>query len=129
MKLLLRWLITAVALFAAVSFVPGIAVGDNAWTAVFVTAAVLGLLNALLRPLLKFLSCGLIIVTLGLFTFVINAAMLWLASWISVNLINVDFVVDGFIPALIGSIVVSVISFVLSIILIDDDDDKQRKRR
>lgn len=128
MNLALRWIITAIALFAAVSFVPGIRVEDNAWAAVFVTAAVLGLLNALLRPLLTFLACGLIVVTLGLFTFVINAGILWLASWISVNWLNVGFVVDGFIPALIGSIIVSVVSFVLSLILIDDDD-KKRKRR
>ncbi len=129
MKLLLRWLITAVALFAAVQFVPGIRVGDDAWTALFITAAVLGLLNALLRPILKFLSCGLIVVTLGLFTFVINAAMLWLASWISVSFLNVDFVVEGPVAALIGSIVVSIISFALSLFLSDDDDDKKRKRR
>jgi putative membrane protein len=129
MNLLLRWVITAAALFAAVWLVPGIEVGENAWTALFVTAAVLGLLNALLRPILKFLSCGLIVVTLGLFTFVINAAMLWLASWISVTWLDAAFVVDDFISALIGSIIVSVVSFVLSLILLDDDDDKKKRKR
>ena len=86
MKLILRWLITAVSLYAAVLIVPGISVDGNAWVAFTIMALVLGLVNALVRPVLKMLSCGLIILTLGLFVFVINAATFMLASWIAPEL-------------------------------------------
>lgn len=123
MRLILRWLATAIALVAAVKLVPGIEVhGSNGWAAVLLMAVALGLVNALVRPLLTLLSCGLIVVTLGLFIFVINALCLWLASWLTVNLFGAGFYVDGFWPALFGSIVVSIVSVVLSIFLPDDNE-------
>lgn len=128
MRLILRWLITAAAVAIAARFVPGIELRDaNAWLAVLATAAILGLVNAIVRPVLKFLSCGLIVLTLGLFTFVINALMLWLASWIAVNYFGIGFYVDGFIPALIGSVVISVVSVVLSIFLPDDERGRDER--
>lgn len=60
-----------------------------------------------------------IVATLGLFLFVINAITLWLSSWMAVNWFGVDFVVDGFWPALIGSIIVSIVSFLLNMLLVD----------
>jgi putative membrane protein len=84
-------------------------------------AAVLGFVNAIIRPILAFFSCGCIVLTMGLFMLVINAATLSLASWISNELFNVGFYIDGFWPALFGSIVISVVSFFLSIFLIDED--------
>jgi putative membrane protein len=118
--LVVRWLITAIALVVAAWLVPGIRVQDqNAWLAVAVMAAVLGLVNAFVRPLLTLLSCPLILLTLGLFLLVINAAMLGLASWIAVTLFGVGFYIDGFGSALVGSIVVSIVSFVLSLVLPD----------
>ena len=127
MRLLLRWLITAAAVAIAARFVPGIELRDsNAWVAVLATAAILGLVNAVVRPILSFLSCGLIVLTLGLFTFVINALMLWLASYIAQNYFGIGFFVDGFVPALIGSIVISVVSVVLSIFLPDGDRREER---
>lgn len=120
MYLVVRWLITAIALVVAAWLVPGIRVQDqNAWLAVAVMAAVLGLVNAFVRPLLTLLSCPLILLTLGLFLLVINAAMLGLASWIAVTLFGVGFYIDGFGSALVGSIVVSIVSFVLSLVLPD----------
>ena len=86
MKLLIRWLIAALALFLAAWIVPGIHVAPNAWWIYAVMAVILGLVNALVRPVLKLLSCGLIILTLGLFTLVINALTLWLSSSIAVHL-------------------------------------------
>ena len=78
-KFLIRWGINALALYAAVWLVPGIAFfGD--WTGMIWLALILGLLNALVRPLLKFLTCPLIILTLGLFTIVINTVILLLTS-------------------------------------------------
>jgi putative membrane protein len=120
-KLLIRWFIVAVALGAAVWLVPGITVQDStAWVAVAVMAIVLGLVNAIIRPILAFLSCGLIIVTMGLFMIVINAFTLWLSSWIAVNWLNIGFYVDGFVPSLVGGLVVTIVSFVLSLLLKDD---------
>jgi putative membrane protein len=121
-RLLIRWIIVAIALFVTTQLVPGIEIRDqNGLIAVLVMAAVLGFANAVIRPILKLLSCGLIVLTLGLFIFVVNALTLWLSSWIAVNWFGAGFYVDGFVPALIGSIVVSVVSFVLSMFLHDDD--------
>lgn len=120
MKFLLRWVITVAALFVAARIVPGIRIeGTNAWIAYAVMALVLGLINAFLRPLLQLVSIGFIIVTLGLFLLVINAFTLWLAAWISVNLLDVGFRVDGFGAAFWGSLIVSIVSFLLSLFVKD----------
>jgi putative membrane protein len=120
MKLLLRWLITALALGAAVALVPGIRVeSDRAWLTVAVMAVLLGLVNAFVRPLLKLLSCPLILLTLGLFLLVINAVTLWLSAQLAAAL-GVPFFVDGFWPAFLGGLIISVVSFLLSMFLIDD---------
>lgn len=122
MRLLLRWLITAVALVVAAWLVPGIDIRDNnGWIAVLVMAAVLGLANAFLRPLLQILTCPLVLLTLGLFLLVINAITFSFSSWIAINWFNAGFYVDGFWPALLGSIVVSIVSFLLSVFLPDED--------
>src|SRR5512137_2544878 len=108
MHLLIRWLIAALALFLAAWIVPGIEVTGNAWWVYAAMAVVLGLVNALVRPVLKLLSCGLIIVTLGLFTLVINALTLWLSSAIAVSWFHVGFYVRGFWSAFWGALIVSV---------------------
>jgi putative membrane protein len=118
-RLIVSWLITAVALVAAAYLVPGITVtGNDGLIVVLAMAVILGLVNVLVKPVLSFLSCGLIVLTLGLFLVVINALSLWLASWIAQNVFNVGFVVNGFWPALLGSIVVSIVSFILSSVLL-----------
>jgi len=122
MKLILRWLIIAVSLFVAVLVVPGITVDGNAWVAFSIMALVLGLVNAIIRPILKFLSCGFIIITLGLFSFVINAATFMLASNVAESWFGVGFHVDTFWSALLGSLIVSVVTLILSRSLIDEDE-------
>lgn len=117
MKLLLRWIITSFALFVAAWIVPGIRVHKNAWTAFAVMAIILGLVNATVRPLLKVLSCPLIILTLGLFTLVINGFTLWLASRIVVRWFHVGFYVHGFWPAFWGALIVSIVTVVLTALL------------
>lgn len=119
MRLLIRWLIAALALFVAAWIVPGIKVAPNAWWVYAVMAVILGLVNALIRPLLKLLSCGLIILTLGLFTLVINALTLWLASSIAVHWFHVDFVVRGFWAAFWGALIVSISTVVMSALFKD----------
>lgn len=117
-KFFLRWLINAVALYAAVWIVPGIEyLGD--WTGIIWLALIIGLLNALVRPLLKFLTCPLIILTLGLFTLVINTIMLLLTRTIGQSL-GIGLMVDGFWAALLGSLVMSIVSIVMSIIFRDE---------
>ncbi len=119
MNLILRWIASALAVGAAAYFVPGIRVTGGLQT-YFVVALILGVANAVARPIVKSLSCGLIVLTLGLFLFVINAAMLWLTSLLAQHF-GYGFYVDGFKPALIGSVVISLVSWVLSMFLKDDD--------
>ena len=117
MKLIVHWLVVAAALVAAAYLVPGIRVERNGTIAVLVMAAVLGVANVIIRPILAFLSCGFIILTMGLFMLVVNALTLRLASSIAVNWFNAGFYVDGFWPALWGSIIVSIVSFLISVVL------------
>ena len=120
-KLLIRWLIAALALFLAAWIVPGIQVAPNAWWVYAVMAVVLGLVNALVRPLLKLLSCGLIILTLGLFVLIINAITLWLASSIAVHWFHVDFYVRGFWSAFLGALIVSIATMIMSALFKDKE--------
>lgn len=117
-KFIIRWLINAVGLYAAVWIVPGIDyLGD--WTGILWLALIIGLLNALVRPLLKFLTCPLIILTLGLFTIVVNTVMLLLTRTIGQSF-GIGLSVDGFWSALLGSLVMSVVSIVMSVIFRDE---------
>lgn len=114
MKLLIRWVIVAFSLFVAAWLVPGIRVEGNAWLIYAVMAIILGLINAVVRPILTLLTCSLVIFTLGLFVLVINALTLWLASSIAVNWFNVGFYIDGFWSAFLGALIVSIVSVILS---------------
>lgn len=128
-ELLIRLVATAAALFAAVVLVDGIdLVGTQNRTItdprailnLLVVAAIFGLINAILKPILKLSTCLINMATLGLFTFVINAFLLWLTSYIAGEL-NLGFTVRGAIPALLGSIIVSIVSMVLSVFIRDED--------
>jgi len=121
MKLLVRWVIAALALFVAAWLVPGIAVDGNGWVVYAVMAVILGLVNAIVRPLLKLMTCPLILLTLGVFVLVINALTLLLASSIAVNWFNVGFYVDGFWPAFLGGLIVSIVTVILSALVREDD--------
>lgn len=112
-KLLLRWLINAVAVYTSAQIVPGIDAATP-WD-YFGVALVLGLLNALIAPLLKLLTCPLIMLTLGAFTLVINGAMLLLAEVLS-PLIGANLTVDSFGAAVLASLIISVVSFFLSML-------------
>src|ERR1017187_8476001 len=117
MKLLIRWVITSLSLFVAAWLVPGIPVEQKAWTTFAIMAVILGLVNAVVRPLLKFVSCPLIVLTLGLFVLVVNALTLWFASSIAVKWFHVGFYVRGFFPAFWGALIVSIVSVVLTFIV------------
>lgn len=117
-KFLLRWVINSLAVWAAVSFVPGIH-WTNDWIAVIGLGLILTLVNAIVRPVAKFVGCLPIILTLGLFTLVINAGLFWLTGVIG-NAFGVGFTVDGFWPAFLGGLVVSVVSIIMGMILRDE---------
>lgn len=120
MSLLIRFIVTAISVAAAAYLVPGIDVGDNAAKAVILTAVILGVINAFIRPLLKLLSLPLILMTLGLFILVVNAVCFYLAAWISRTIFDVRFNFDSIWAVLLGAIVISVVSTVLNWILPDD---------
>ncbi len=113
-RLVLRWLISTLAIFAAVWIVPGIEFIGPGWQ-LGIVAIVFGLLNALLRPLLILLTCPLILLTLGLFGLVINALLLALASELARTL-GIEFHVYGFWSAFWGGLVISLVSLVLSMV-------------
>jgi putative membrane protein len=105
-KILADWILNALALFLVSKIIPGILLQDF-WSAL-IAVIVIGLVNALIKPILLLLTLPINILTLGLFTFVVNALMLLLASQFTPG-----FKVDGFTAALLGSIVLSLISMVL----------------
>jgi putative membrane protein len=122
MRLLIRWAINAIAIWAAIELVPGIEhTGTGA--SLLIIALVFGLVNALIRPLLTLLTCPLIILTLGLFVLVVNALMLGLTAWLVPSL-----TVDGFWHAFLGALVISLVSSFISM-LIKDERESERKER
>lgn len=116
-QFIIRLIINAIALGVAAMIVPGIQfAGGGETTAIInalIVALIFGLVNAIIKPILALLTCPFYIITLGLFTFVVNALMLMLTSW----LVGPRFVVDGFWSAFLGSIIISLVSTVLSTML------------
>lgn len=123
MRLLIRWLISGLPIAAAAAIVPGIHVDGNGVTVVAVMAIILGLASALVRPLLAILTCPLIILTLGLFVLVINAVSFLIATSFA-NWLGVGFYVESFWDALLGSLIVSMVSTVLSMLLYDEREPR-----
>jgi len=111
-RLLIHWLFNAVALWVAAHLVPGLDFDGDLLRLVLV-AAVFGIVNSLLRPLLTVLTCPLIVLTLGLFTLVINAILLLVTGWLSARW-NLGFTVAGFGAAFWGGLVVGLVSLALS---------------
>lgn len=114
-NLVIRIVINAVALFAAAYFVPGITITEHVGGLMLV-AVVFGLVNALIKPVISILTCPVNVLTLGLFTLVINALMVMLTAWLTPGQLSAE----GFWPALLGGIVISIVSLVLSMVLSDN---------
>jgi putative membrane protein len=121
-RLLVRLLAGAVALAVAAWVVDDISVGPGTTGERVVTllavAVIFGLVNAVVRPIVRLFTLPLFIVTLGLFTFVVNALMLLLTAWIGEQF-DLAFEVDGFVAALLGALVISVVTFVINLVLPD----------
>jgi len=125
MHLLIRLLITACALWVAVELVPGITYSGTP-VSFLILALIFGAINALLRPLLLLLSLPLLILTLGLFTFVVNAILLLLTSGVAAAL-GFPLRVVGFGPAFWGALVITIVSTALSLFVAREKAAKETR--
>ena len=116
MRILIRWLILAVAVFVAAQLVPGIALREGL-VSLLIVAAVLGLVNAVLGTVLRILSIPFLIVTLGLFAIVINMAVLWVTTGLTDRI-----EIDGFWAFFWAALIVSIVTLVLRLVVPDGED-------
>ncbi len=115
MRLLAKWIIIALAILALPYIVPGI--GVESFIIAIIVAFFWGFLNLVIKPLILIIALPITILTLGLFTFVINALLFWgIASFVE------GFYVDGFVPAFLGALIVSAVGMLANFILKDNDD-------
>ena len=124
MSLIIRLLVNAAALWVAARIVPGVTYRGDVLPFLGV-ALVFGIVNAFIRPVAKLLTFPIIILTLGLFALVINGLMLWLTSALS-GVLGLGFHVSGFWAALVGALVISLVSTLLSLIVVDRSDATRR---
>ena len=129
MRLILRLLVNAAALAVATYLLSGISLTapttQGRVVTLLVVALIFGVLNAVLRPVFKLVTLPLLLLTLGLFLLVINAVMLLLTSWVS-NRVDLGWSVDGFGTAVLGALIVSVVSFLLNAFVPDQRRDRRR---
>jgi putative membrane protein len=129
MRLILRLLVNAAALAVATFLLSGISLTapttQGRVVTLLVVALIFGVLNAVLRPIFKLVTLPLLLLTLGLFLLVINAVMLLLTSWVSTR-VDLGWSVDGFGTAVLGALIVSVVSFLLNAFVPDQRRDRRR---
>ena len=122
MRFLIRVLASAAALAVATAVVPGIELTTGSVTSKVLTliavALIFGVINAILKPIIKIVGCLFYILTLGLIALVVNALLLWLTSWLAGKL-NLPWHVTGFWPAFWGALIISVVTWLLSILTRD----------
>lgn len=106
-----RWAITAVAVWLAAALIDGIHL--DGWESTLIVAGILGLLNVFIKPLLFFLSLPAIVLTLGFFLLIVNTALLALTAWIAGKFDRVHFAIDGFWDAFFGALIITVVSWIL----------------
>ncbi len=112
--LLIRFVINAAAIYVASQVIAGIHL--DGWKAILFVTVIFGLVNAFIKPLVSFATCLIHVLTLGLFTLVVNAGMLYLTAWLAQKF-DLAFSIDSFLSAFLGALIVSIISFVLSKLL------------
>lgn len=124
MKILLRILVAAAALGVAAWLVPGIVISGHSNAAkaetLLIVAVIFGVINAVLKPIIKTVGCAFYVLTLGLAAIIVNGLLLWLTSWVVYDKLHQPFHVTGFVAALEGALIVGVISWVLHLILGDE---------
>ncbi len=127
-KFLIRWAINGLALYAAIYLLPGLGVENDVTSTYIWLGLIFGLLNASVRPILQLLTCPLILLTLGMFTLVINTVMFYITRWVG-SFFDMNLHIENFWAAFLGALIVSVISLVLSMIFRDELKDRRRKRK
>jgi len=129
MRFLIRVLASAAALAVATAVVPGIELTTASVTSKVLTllgvALIFGVINAVLKPIIKIVGCLFYILTLGLIALVVNALLLWLTSWLADKL-NLPWHVTGFWPAFWGALIISIVSWLLSILIREPDKNVER---
>ncbi len=120
MKLIVQWLFGLVAIAIAARIVPGISLLGEEWKALAVAAAMLAIVNLLIRPILTVITLPITVITLGLFWFVIGGIVLVLSSWLSMQLFGAGLVIDGFLSAILGALVIGIVTGVLGFFLMRD---------
>jgi putative membrane protein len=114
-KYFIKWIINTIAIMIAIKFVPGIVYAGE-WWGILVVGLLFGLINTFIRPFIKLFALPLLIFSLGLFTFIINAMMLSLTSWLS-DKFHLGFHVESFKAAFLGALLISIASMVLSCLI------------
>lgn len=115
MNFIIRWIITAVAVAAAVWLVPGVFVwNDSTWVAVVLVALLLSLIDMSIKPILQLFSIPITIVTLGIFYVVVNTLMLYLAAWLANGLFGAGFEIASFGSGFLAAIIISIVSVILN---------------
>ena len=123
MSFLFRWLVSAIAVAAAVWLVPGIELigGDSAWIGIVIFALILSLINISIKPILQILSLPITVFTLGIFYLIVNTALLYLAAWLANGLFGIGFWISGFGSAFLASIVISLVTVIVNSIVASDN--------
>lgn len=123
-SILVRVVINAIALWVA-TFLPGIELGGDTTAqkigTLLAVAVIFGIVNGVLKPIIKLVGCGFYVLTLGLVAFVVNALLFMLVGWLAGQL-DLSFTVDGFWAGLLGAVVVALVSFLISVIVPDKYD-------
>jgi putative membrane protein len=120
MHLLIRAVLTAAALAVATWLVPGIVLGPGSTLAkvgtLLAVAVIFGLVNAIIKPIVKMVGCLFYVLTLGLIALVVNGLLLWLTSWVAGKL-SLPFHITGFWPAFWGAIIVGIVGWLLGVLV------------
>ena len=129
MRFLLRLAVSAAALAVATAVLPGIQLTAGSTTSKLLTliavALIFGVINAFLKPIIKTIGCLFYILTLGLVALVVNALLLWLVSVVA-GWLHLPFHITGFVPAFLGALIISVVTWLLSILIPDGKKDVAR---
>ncbi|MDX1687982.1 MAG: phage holin family protein [Candidatus Promineifilaceae bacterium] len=123
-RILLRWAINAIALWAAVQIVPGLEHQAESGLSLLIIALIFGLVNALIRPIVILLTCPLILLTMGLFILVINTIMLSLTVWLS-DVLELGLSSNSFWTTFFGAVVISVVSGLINLLVKDKREEER----
>jgi putative membrane protein len=127
MRILVKLVITAVALWLATILIHGIHLTTHSTSGkvgtLIVVALIFGIINAVLKPIVKTIGCFAYVITLGLISVIVNGLLFWLASWVAGKL-SLPFHVSGFVPAVLGALLVGIIGWLASL-LVDEREDRK----